>query len=174
MIMYRHRIPLIPAEELGYHLGLVVSPDEKALFYDVRTANDPPSAAGFGTQIYNPEYEPNKVFQKLGIPLEFTLRPAADIGSEAELVEVLQQVEAEDSDALLCFNHGVMRGKYEPNSGHVTVFDRVINGQIRLVDASWRQPKWRLVEPGLLYEAITRHGNENSGGVWHFSLLDIM
>src|SRR5882724_1582645 len=88
MIMYRHRIPLIPAEELGYHLGLVVSPDEKALFYDVRTANDPPSAAGFGTQIYNPEYEPNKVFQKLGIPLEFTLRPAADIGSEAELVEV--------------------------------------------------------------------------------------
>jgi hypothetical protein len=62
----------------------------------------------------------------------------------------------------------VIRGKYEPFSGHVTVFDRVIDGKVRLVDASPHQPKWRLVEGSLLLEAIKRHGNESSGGVWHF------
>ncbi len=27
MVMYRHNIPLVPAEELGYHLGLTVPKD---------------------------------------------------------------------------------------------------------------------------------------------------
>jgi len=168
MIMYRNGISLIPAEELGYHLGLTVAPEEQSLFYNVRVADNPPSTAGYGTQIYNPEYEPNKVFQKLGIPLQFSQKLAADIKDEAALMSELQAVENNNTDALLCFNHGVMRGKYEPNSGHVTVFDRIIDGKVRLVDASWRQPKWRLVEPSILLDAIRRHGNENSGGIWFF------
>ncbi|MDB5178918.1 MAG: hypothetical protein JWN01_861 [Patescibacteria group bacterium] len=168
MIMYRNNIPLIPAEELGYHLGLTVSPKASHLFYDARTANEPPSAAGYGTQIFKPEFEPNKIFQKLGIPLKFSKRLAAGFADEEDLLSELRRIEHHDLDALLCFNHGVIRGEFKPHAGHVAAFDRIIGGQIRLVDVSPLQPKWRLVEPGLLLDAIKRHGDENAGGIWIF------
>lgn len=168
MIMYRHGIPLIPAEELGYYLGLTIPPDQTKLFYKPRTADTPPSGAGYGTQISHPDYEPNRVFQTLNIPLSFEKQLASDIEAPETLMAILEKVEAEDSDALLCFNHGVIRGEYKPYSGHVVVFDRVIDGKVRIVDASWKHPKWRLIEPELLFEAIKRHGNDNAGGVWHF------
>jgi hypothetical protein len=168
MIMYRHGLPLIPAEELGYHLGLVVAPEDEPLFYDARVSATPPSAAGYGTQIFRPEYDPNKVFPKLGIPLSFELKLASELADEAALRQELEQIEADDADALFCFNHGVVRGKYEPNSGHVVVFDKMVDGKVRVVDASSKQPKWRLLELGLLLDAMKRHGNDKSGGVWHF------
>lgn len=168
MIMYRNNISLIPAEELGYHLGLTVSPQEGHLFYKARTSATPPSAAGYGTQIFEPQYEPNKVFKQLGIPLSFKKVLADEITSKDDLLKQLHQVEDDNSDALLCFNHGVVRGEYKPYSGHVAVFDKVIDGKIQLVDASPNQPKWRLVEPDLMFEAIQKHGNKNSGGIWLF------
>ena len=168
MIMYRNGIPLIPAEELGYHLGLTVPSDVANLFYKPRVADTPPSTAGYGTQIYNPDYEPNKIFKELGIPLAFDKKLADELQDEDALLNELRKVENDDTDALLCFNHGVIRGQYQPNSGHVVVFDRVIDGKVRIVDASWKHPKWRLVEPALLFDAIKQHGNKNSGGVWHF------
>lgn len=170
-IMYRNNIPLIPAEELGYHLGLTVPTDVADLFFKPRVSDTPPSTAGYGTQIDNPDYEPNKVFKKLGIPLAFELKLANELEDVNDLLDVLQQVESNDTDALLCFNHGVMRGEYKPNSGHVVVFDRIIDEKVRIVDASWKHPKWRLVEPSLLLDAIKCHGNENSGGIWHFRLI---
>jgi len=168
MIMHRNGIPLIPAEELGYHLGLTVSPDAAHLFYKARTSPTPPSAAGYGTQIFKSEYEPNKVFETLGIPLAFSLTLADHISSASDLVEKLNKIEADDNDALLCFNHGVVRGEFKPYSGHVAVFDKVIDGKIRLVDASPNQPKWRLVEAELMFDAIKQHGNKSSGGIWLF------
>ncbi len=168
MIMYRNNIPLLPAEELGYHLGLTVSPEESPLFYRVRTAPEPPSGAGYGTQIFRPEYEPNKIFAKLGIPLKFHLKLATELPNTKTLINTLKAVEDNNTDALLCFNHGVIRGRYEANSGHVVVFDRIINDQVRVVDASPRHPKWRFIESSILLDAIKRHGNENSGGIWFF------
>lgn len=171
MIMYHNGIPLIPAEELGYYLGLTVPPEDAKLFYHVRTSEVPPSTAGYGTQIFRSEYNPNKVFQELGIPLEFAIKLASDFSDEAALMAELHAIEKQDGDALLCYNHGVIRGQYEPNSGHVVVFDKIVEGKVRIVDASWTQPKWRLIEPSLLLEAMKRHGNENSGGVWQFKKL---
>lgn len=167
MIMYRNGIPLLPAEELGYHLGLTVSPEDEPLFYKPRVSATPPPS-GYGTQIYRPEYEPNKIFAKLGIPLKFSQKLAADITSEEELLNELRRVEVNNTDALLCFNHGVIRGAYKPHTGHVVVFDRVVGGKVRVVDASARNPKWRLIEPELLLEAIKRHGSDKAGGIWLF------
>ncbi len=169
MIMYRNGIPLVPAEELGYHLGLTVPSEDAYLFSNVRVSDTPPPA-GYGTQIYNPAYEPNKIFRQLGIPLTLSQKFADDFTTEDDLIKELQKVEKDNTDALLCFNHGVIRGKYEPHTGHVVVFDRVVDGKVRVVDASWLHPKWRLIEPALLLNAIKRHGNANSGGVWHFTL----
>jgi hypothetical protein len=169
MIMYRNGIPLIPAEKLGYHLGLTVAPGEANLFYSARTADAPPSAAGYGTQIHQPGYDPNIVFGKLGIPLEMRLIPASEISGQNDLLARLRTIETNDSDALLCFNNGVLNGQFIPHTGHVTVFDRILpDGTIRLVDPSPAQPKWRLAGPDVLYEAISVHGDENSGGIWHF------
>jgi hypothetical protein len=168
MIMYRLGIPLIPAEELGYHLGLTVPPVQASLFYKARTSETPPSSAGYGTQIFRDEHDPNKIFKKLGIPLSFEVKLASQFANAEDLVDELTEIEEQDLDALLCYNHGVINGAYEPFSGHVVVFDKIIDGEVRIVDASWKHPKWRLLEPELLYEGISRHGNENSGGVWRF------
>jgi hypothetical protein len=167
MIMYRNNIPLIPIEELGYRLGLTVAPECAELFYNPRVSDTPPSAAGYGTQIFNPDYEPNKVFAELGIPLTFDLILADEIASPADLIAKLLAIEDSDEDALLCFNHGVVRGKFKPHSGHVVVFDRIIDGQIRIVDASPKQPKWRFIEAQLMFDAIQQH-NKSSGGIWRF------
>jgi hypothetical protein len=169
MIMYRNGIPLIPAEELGYHLGLTVATEDGPLFYNARTSESPPATSGYGTQIFRPEYEPNKVFGQLGIPLIFRIKLAAELSDVDDLMNELRSVEKDNSDALLCYNHGVIKGEYKPNTGHVVVFDKIIDGKVRVVDASWKQPKWRLVEPALLFDAIKRHGNENSGGIWYFT-----
>ncbi len=80
MVMYKNGIPLIPAEEIGYHLGLIVHPDRSGLFYKVRTSTEKPPA-GYGTRIYLPEFEPNVAFKKLGIPLSLTVKPVSKIGS---------------------------------------------------------------------------------------------
>jgi len=169
MIMYRNGIPLVPAEEIGHHLGLTVTLEDADYFYSVRSAATPPTASGFGTDISRPEYEPNSAFERLGIPLSFQMQLASAIDSKESLLDSLRKVEADNKDALLCFNHGVIRGKYEPNSGHVVVFDKIINGQIRVVDASPRQPKWRLLGASLLFNAIQQHRDKNSGGIWNFT-----
>ncbi|MDB5175796.1 MAG: hypothetical protein JWM81_654 [Candidatus Saccharibacteria bacterium] len=169
MIMYRHNIPLVPAEEIGYHLGLTVPPEDGHLFNRVRVADKPPVASGYGTDISSPDYEPNKAFRALNIPLRFSKKLATEIANEEALLSLLLDVETNDGDALLCFNHGVIRGQYEPHSGHVVVFDKIVNGQVRVVDASPRQPKWRSIELSVLFDAIQQHGDANSGGIWYFN-----
>lgn len=166
MVMYRHGIPLVPAEELGYHLGLTVPPEDEHLFHKVRTTKAPPVASGYGTQIQLAGYEPNKAFQTLDLPLVFSQRLISSISNVEDLMTILRKIEADDSDALLCFNHGVVRGSYEPNTGHVVVFDKIIGNKVQIVDASPRNPKWRLLEPNILYDAMAQHGDDNAGGIW--------
>ena len=170
MIMYRNGIPLVSAEELGYNMGLVVPPEEKHLFYDVRVSETPPSGAGFGTQIHLPEYDLNTVFEQLAVPLKYTLRSGNDISDETELLNLLKEVETKDGDALLCLNHGVLKGKFEPNTGHVVVFDRIVDGMVRVINPSFKQPKWQTFEVRVIFEAIQSHV-EHSGGIWYFDRI---
>lgn len=166
MVMYKNGIPLLPAEELGYHLGLTVHPDKAKFFHNVRTSETPPST-GYGCQIYLPEYEPNKVFNELGIPLALTEKPIAKIRSAKELLEILGNIEKENSDALLCFNHGALIDDPARDWGHIVVFDRAIDGQLRIIDPSPDHPKWRLVTPEKMFEAMVIHGKRKSAaGVW--------
>lgn len=165
MIMYRNGIPLIPAEEIGRQLGLVVHPDRAVLFYRVRTDKNPPPA-GYGTQISKPEYEPNVAFKKLGIPLKFSMKPISEIKSPKELLEILSTSERKNTDVLLCFNQGSLMDDDSRNWGHVVVFDRLISGQIRIVDPAPEHPKWRSVDVEKMFTAMQRHGEERSAGVW--------
>src|SRR5688572_25988968 len=81
MVMYRLGIPLLPAEEIGFHIGLTVPSDQAELFYDVRTSEEPPTDVGYGTQIATPGFGLNDAFNKLGIPLSFTMHPISSIPS---------------------------------------------------------------------------------------------
>ena len=169
--MYKLGIPLIPAEEIGYHLGLVVKPEDGYLFYDARTSAVPPSA-GYGTRIYEADYELNTAFKNLGIPLSYTLEPIQEISSPDELQKTLEKVESEDANALLCFNHGELVDDDNRDWGHVVVFDRIIDGDIRIIDPSPTHPKWRIVKTGKMFQAMTKHGKKKTAaGVWHIKKL---
>lgn len=170
MIMYKNNIPLIPAEQIGYELGLTVPPDYAKYFYKVRTSDTPPVTSGYGTQIQTPDYEPNKAFGKLNIPLSFSIKLSSSIESVDSLMAELICIEQGDTDALLCFNPGVLyRGAYQPNTGHVVVFDRIIGKKVRVIDPDAKLVKWKYVEPTILFDAMSQHGDQNSGGIWYFN-----
>lgn len=166
MVMYKSGIPLLPAEEIGYHLGLVVSPEQGKLFYNVRTSVEPPSA-GYGARIYEPEFELNAAFKNMDIPLEYNLTPIQNIASAEDLLTILQDVESIDANALLCFNHGALVDDPNRDWGHVVVFDRIVDGQIRIIDSSPDYPKWRLVQTQKMFDAMVNHGQrKTASGVW--------
>lgn len=166
-VMYKLGIPLIPAEEIGYYLGLVVRPEDGYLFYDARTSSIPPSA-GYGTRIYEANYELNTAFKNMGIPLRYTLEPIQEITSTEELRKTLLTAESDDANALLCFNHGALVDDDTRDWGHVVVFDRIIDGDIRIIDPSPTHPKWRIVKIEKMFQAMAKHGEKKTAaGVWH-------
>lgn len=163
--MYKHNIPLIPSEKIGYYLGLIVHPDNKHLFYNTRTSKTPP-ISGYGTQISKPGYEPSKALKKLGIPLRIDVLTAEQFKTNNDLETYLIDVETKDKDVLLCFNHGILINDPNKSGGHVVVFDRMTNKGIRIIDTSSHKPKWRSVSVSKMLKAMKKHGNKKSGGVW--------
>ncbi len=165
IIMYKRGIALIPLEELGYHLGLVVSDERELLFWNPRTGERPPT--GYGTQIYREEFDINRALKKLNIPLRMIFHPVDDFNSEGDLRDFLSQKIKEDKDLMVCFDHGELKGDHK-QGGHVCVFDRVMDQEIRLIDPGYDQPKWRIVKISLLLKAMRKHTASGVAGVWEF------
>ena len=82
----------------------------------------------------------------------------------------IQEAEKNDTDLLLCFHHGTLVEDPEKDYGHVCVFDRVIDGRIRIIDPSPHHPKWRTVSIEKMYEAMIQHGEKKSAGLWELKL----
>ena len=168
MIMYRNNIPLIPIEELGYHLGLVLSPEDGKLFFNPRISETPPEV-GYGTQIQYDEYDPNKVFVRLNIPLSFQRIAPGEISNGSDLIKKLNDIVDNNKDAVLCFDYNTLHGiKSDRNCGHIVVFDRVIDGKVRIIDPECNRPKWQTYDADIMLEAMKRH-ERFSGGVWLFT-----
>jgi len=166
MVMYRNSIPLRPAEEIGYHLGLVVSPDRSKLFRNVRTAADAPPA-GYGIQMHIPEYEPNAAFARMNIPLAFSVEPIASIPSANELLKRLSTHEQGDHDVIVAFNLGALLDDADlKEAHHACVFDRIVDGRVRLIDPSFYAPKWRVFDIEQLFVAMQKHISSDWGGIW--------
>lgn len=166
MILYKNNIPLKSQEEIGNALGLRVKPERAHLFENVST--EEPETGIWGTQVGNPDYDVNEAFEDLGIPMKFEVRYAKKIGSPNELKEILQEIENANDDALVCFKYGSLWDDGS-SSGHVNVFDRIVNDKIRLVDPAIEVPKFRMVEVKKLYKAMVEHQAAVSPGVWIFS-----
>jgi hypothetical protein len=164
--MYRNNIPLRSAEEIGYHLGLVVSPERTELFCNVRTATEKP-AAGYGIQMHLPEFEPNAAFARMSIPLHFAVEPIKDFSSANELLERLRAIESGELDALVAFNLETLLDDSSLNGAHhACVFDRIIDGKVRLIDPSFYAPKWRTFDIEQLFLAMQKHVSSDWGGIW--------
>lgn len=166
MVMYRNDIPLRPAEEIGYHLGLVVAQERGELFCNVRTAAEKP-AAGYGIQMHLPKYEPNAAFDRMDIPLSFTVEPIANISSANELLERLCAHEQDDHDVLVAFNlEALLDDPSLDGAHHACVFDRIVDGCVRLIDPSFYAPKWRIFDVEQLFVAMKKHVSPEYGGIW--------
>lgn len=166
MVMYRHEIPLIPQEDLAYALGLTVPSEDMHLFEKARTGKRP--SAGWGTRIYEPEFEINAVLKSLGIPMQVDVDTHID--SKETLREKLQKVQDEDGDALLCFDFGVL-WQLDVKAGHVCIFDRLEGDDVWIIDPERNEPKRRKTTIAQLYKAMDFHGPHNSCGVWKVKLL---
>lgn len=166
MVMYKNNLPLISQEDIGYELGLTVPAESAHLFQRVRT--EKPASGLWGTQIGDEKYEINSVLAQLQFPLKVDIKHVDSIGSSEELLELLKQVEQTNGDALVCFKYGKLWGT-DSTSGHVCVFDKVIEGRIILVDPGQETPKLREVEPKELYASMVAHASAVFPGLWIIS-----
>jgi hypothetical protein len=170
-VMYKNKIPLIPAEEIGYHLGLIVPPSESRLFFNVRTSNIKPPA-GYGTRIYMKKFDPNKAFKKLNIPLFLEMHPISLFETVDQVFTLLSEIEKRGKDILLCFNHGALIDDPNRDWGHLVLFDRIVDNQFRIIDPSPTHPKWRLVKPEKMFYAMKKHGEKpTSAGLWEINKI---
>ncbi|HVX58193.1 MAG TPA: hypothetical protein VG964_00470 [Candidatus Saccharimonadales bacterium] len=165
-VLYKNNIPLKSQEEIGNALGLRVKLERAHLFENVST--EEPATGVWGTQVGNPDYDINEKFDDLGIPMKVEIKHIKEIGSPDELREMLQEIENEDGDALVCFRYGSLWDDGS-SSGHVNVFDQIVDGKIRLVDPAIEVPKFRMVEVDKLYKAMVEHEAAVSPGLWLFS-----
>ena len=168
MVMYRHNIPLVPQELIGYHLGVIVPEEELAYFWNGVSGEKPPS--GWGTRTGLPQYEVNKALDNLEIPLKCTKILIDSFHSLKEFEDYLGLTEKNDKDVLACFDWGVLNGE-DKHNGHLCVIDRVYlsKSEIRLLDPEYKSPKWKTVSIKVLKEAMEFHGDPNSAGFWEFS-----
>lgn len=170
MVMYRLSIPLMPAEELGYYLGLTVPKEVASYFWHSRIGKRKSSPlrpiAGYGTRLWEKGYDPDKVFKKLGIPLTMKLRSIKTFKDFVAFKKYLLDLSKKDFDVLMCFHHGTLANNPEKDNGHVVVLDKIYpsKGTIRFVDPK-RGAKWEVVKMKKMYEAMKAHPNI-TGGFW--------
>jgi hypothetical protein len=167
--MTKHQIPLVSAELLGHHMGLLVPKKYKDLFWLDATGKRP--RAGYGTQIGKKGKSPNDAFKKLDIPLSFNQHLIDKIDDENGLRKLLKSAETDDKDVMVCFDWGILFSN-KSTCGHVCLFDRLLSsGKVRIIDTEYKAPKWRLVNLSRLFKAMKKHGPENGGGLWNIKYV---
>lgn len=169
MVMVKHNIPLVPAELIGNMMGLIVPEDGLKYFWNTRTGPKPP--AGYGTQAGKPQYAPNAVFKKLGIPLKMDWSLINKFKNLDQFGLYLVDLEKKDLDVLVCFDWGILFEK-DFHSGHLCVLDKIdlTNEEVRIIDPEYDAPKWRTVKIAKLYEAMVYHSKDKSAGFWELQI----
>ena len=160
-IMYKHGIPLIEQDALGYELGLTVPEEDKKYFNQVRTGEKPSS--GWGTQIQRPEYSLDNAFNNLGIPLSSRIHTVEYIKSVDMLRKFFEDTLADDGNTLVCFKND------NGDGGHVCVFDYLDGDDVWLIDPYSKQPRHRKINIQELYNRMVEHGAENYAGCWEIN-----
>lgn len=170
MVLQKHSLPIPSQDELGYHLGVVVPPEEARDFNPVRVGSG--SEVGIGTQMLRPEYDFNTVAKRLSLGLGMTLVPPDSFGSPGEFTAFLAETEKADNDVVVCFD---FTERYQiEGGGHVNLFDRVLpDNQVRLIEPmvtpGYEDYLWRETDATRLLQAMKVH-TEWMGGIWEIQL----
>lgn len=135
----------------------------------MRSSRKKPLAGGYGTQISKKPYQPNTVFKKMNIPLEMHYHSIDDFEDIKMFTAFIHRVVKENRDVLVCFNYKSLYGMGN-NGGHVSIVDRVYpkKRELRLVDPTRFQPRWRTVKIKKLKKAMEVHAKDSSPGFWEF------
>ena len=170
MVMLRHNIPLVPTELMAHHLDIIVSPEKKKLFWNLRSVKKRPKA-GWGTRIAE-DRTANRMFHKLRIPLRIKFHLIDSFETAEDLGTYLYKRMKSDSDVLVCYDVQPLFNT-ENSSGHVCVFDRIDKkkGEVRFIDPERNVPKWRTVKLKKLYKAMQVHGSEHMAGCWEVAKI---
>lgn len=163
MVMYRRNIPLIDQEDIGYELGLIVPEEDKHFFGRVRTGERPP--AGWGTQIYRPQFNINKALKRLNVPFQVRIHSIDKFETAEKLKKFLQDAQKANGDVLLCYENSIIWDR-ENKSGHVVVFDYIEGDDVWVVDPNAKDPKRHKIPIQILYKAMLEHGVKRSAGCW--------
>ena len=163
--MLKHNIPLVPVELMAHYMEVVVPPELKKLFWNVRSSSKRPSA-GYGTQL-SEDRGANKVFSKLGIPLEMKFRLVDTFSDADDLLKYLYDRVKSNKDTIICYDYGDLF-KTGTSNGHACVLDRVNKAkkEVRFIDPERNVPKWQTVKVSKLYKAMVVHGKDNRAGCW--------
>jgi len=149
MVLLRRHLPLMPQEDIGYELGLIVPRRYKKILRRARTGKMPPS--GWGTR--ESKYPLNNFFRKHKIPLK------KEFFKPAQLHDPKKWLEGEikkGNDILACFNYGKLYGT--KGQGHLSVVDSVSGNNVVLIDPSRKEvPKYRSVILKKLLGAMEIH-----------------
>lgn len=171
MIMLKHKIQLVPAELIGYYMGLIVPKNMIKLFWNIKTGPKPIS--GYGTQA-GKKYNPNLVFKKLDIPLKMEWNLINKFKDIKEFNLYLSETETQNKDILVCYDYPTLfKPKEKEHWGHVCVLDKVFieTNEVRIIDPGANSPKWKTIKTIKLFEAMKFHGQEKSGGFWELNLI---
>ena len=178
IVMLRHHIPLIPAELLGHHLGLVVREEDSGHFYNARTAAAEPED-GYGTHVNSARGDVNTVFEKLSIPLRMEIIKAADIGTAQDFADKIAAALDAELDVLLCIRWRDVIDEdtsVEPvdlHVGHIVIVDRMEGETIRLIDCA-RGKKWKTYKTDYLFNAMKAHEGKPAAGIWIITKKEIV
>ncbi len=168
MIMYKHNLPLIPQQVLGHHMGVVVPPKLRHLFWNPRRERRPNGR--YGISISKQEHMPNNVFKRLGIPLMVTYHLIEEFDAKS-FRAFMKEAVRKNKDIIVNFDHGELKGDHKPG-GHACLLDQVDlkKDTVRLIDPQQSQPKWRIVKISKLKKAMEFHrANGRLGGFWEFT-----
>jgi len=148
MVLLRRKLQMLPQEEIGHDLGLIVPKKYKKILPTARTGKMPPS--GYGTQ--ENKHSLNKFFKKHKIPLrKESFQPSEIKNTEKWIEENIKK----DNDILVCFKGGLLYGG--KGRGHLSVVDSISGDEVTLIDPSRLVPKYRKVKLKRLIMAMEKH-----------------
>lgn len=169
MVMHKLGLKLISQELLGHYLGLIVSKEDRHLFWSPTTGKKPKS--GYGTRINLKQYSSSVAFKKLGIPLKIKIHPITEFKTNKELIPFVFNKVKNNKDILICLNSGILNNN-DKQGGHICVIDRIYpkKNTIRIIDPSPNQPKWREIKISKLKKAMELHP-ARTGGFWELEKI---
>lgn len=159
MILYKNGLPLLPQEQIGAELGLVVPPEAKEAFYNAEVRDKPAVKSGYGTRIQDPAFSLDKLIEKQQWPFVFSVELASNFTDEAAFIGRLKELVRADIDAMICLQN-------DHATGHICVLDIVDDATVRVMDPSQQYPKWRSMSHKDIFSRVKAHGDDNFGGIW--------